>query len=61
MTTPPEQAELFRGLSEQEVARLTSAGLTNKDRTKQRSDLDVVRSTLLTFFNILSLKKFSRD
>ncbi|MFL2635848.1 MAG: HAD-IC family P-type ATPase [Tepidiformaceae bacterium] len=52
MTTPPEQAELFRGLSEQEVARLTSAGLTNKDRTKQRSDLDVVRSNLLTFFNI---------
>ncbi|SVD17367.1 uncharacterized protein METZ01_LOCUS370221, partial [marine metagenome] len=37
MTTPPEQAELFRGLSEQEVARLTSAGLTNKDNTKQRS------------------------
>ena len=52
MTTQPEQTELFRGLSEQEASQLAKDGFTNKDHTKERSNFDVIRSNLLTFFNI---------
>ncbi len=43
----------MRGLTSAQVAAKTAAGLVNVDRTRKRTDGDVVRSNTLTFFNMV--------
>lgn len=42
-----------QGLTTEDVAERTAAGLTNHDTTRQRTDGDVVRANTLTLFNVV--------
>ncbi len=50
---PPPPVVPRRGLTQAEAEARAAAGLTNVDTTKQRTDGDVVRSNVLTFFNVV--------
>jgi cation-transporting ATPase E len=51
--SPPPPVVPHRGLTQAEADGRSAAGLANVDTTKQRTDGDVVRSNVLTFFNVV--------
>lgn len=48
-----QQPETLRGLTSAEVLARAAAGLTNRDGGRIRSDADVIRANVLTFFNVI--------
>ncbi|MGE5597640.1 MAG: HAD-IC family P-type ATPase [Hyphomicrobiales bacterium] len=49
----PPPASRLSGLTQAEAQRRAEAGLSNIDTSRQRTDGDVVRSNVLTFFNVV--------
>ena len=50
---PPATPADLRGLSASEAAARAGRGLGNVDRSRQRSDREIIRGNLLTYFNIV--------
>lgn len=50
---PPPSAPPGPGLTQAEAQRRAEAGLANVDTSRQRTDGDVVRSNVFTFFNVV--------